>query len=332
VRSRSKVAVPGETIAQLAAHHLPDARLASVRPLDEGMYNAAYLLAFSDRSDAVVKVAPPDGLPRLGYEQHLMRAETDYFRLVEAHAPVPHVIAADFSRTILDRDVLITSKLEGRSLLAWGRRLGAADRRSVRLELGRAVGAVHAAVGNDVAGYGQDRPGLTGATWSDAFAAMMLAVLDDVDAYGIRLGVPAGDIMRAVHAHESELARVARPVLVHFDLWAGNVFAERVDGRARLTGVIDGERAFWGDPVAELVSTSLFTDPRRDLGFNQGYAETNAPLAFDESTLTRIRLASLYLSLIMLAEGPPRGYRGLERALTVRYVRRRIARTMRRLA
>ncbi|KRC63094.1 hypothetical protein ASE14_04770 [Agromyces sp. Root81] len=85
MHGRSKVAVPGETIAQLVAHHLRDAGLTSVRPLDEGMYNAAYLLAFADRPDAVVKVAPPEGLPRLAYEQHLMRAETEYFRLASLY-------------------------------------------------------------------------------------------------------------------------------------------------------------------------------------------------------------------------------------------------------
>jgi hypothetical protein len=38
--------------------------------LDDGMYNAAYLLRFAGRPAAVLKVAPPDDVPRLRYEWH----------------------------------------------------------------------------------------------------------------------------------------------------------------------------------------------------------------------------------------------------------------------
>jgi aminoglycoside phosphotransferase (APT) family kinase protein len=42
------------------------------------------------------------------------------------------------------------------------------------------------------------------------------------------------------------LDEVTRPALIHFDLWPGNIF---VDG-SRIVGLIDHERAFWGDPAA----------------------------------------------------------------------------------
>ena len=51
--------------------------------------------------------------------------------------------------------------------------------------------------------------------------------------------------------HAAVLADVARPALVHTDLWAGNLFVD--PGTGALVGVIDPERAFWGDPLADLV-------------------------------------------------------------------------------
>ncbi len=48
------------------------------------------------------------------------------------------------------------------------------------------------------------------------------------------------------------------PVLVHFDLWPGNILVERpAAGEARIGGLVDGERMFWGDPLADFVSLAL---------------------------------------------------------------------------
>lgn len=84
--------------------------------------------------------------------------------------------------------------------------------------------------------------------------------------------------------------------MIHFDLWNGNVLVE--DGR--ITGLVDGERAFWGDPVAEFVSLSLLGTLDEEL------------LAGYGADVDRVKLSlyRVYLYLIMLVEGTPRGYTG----------------------
>ena len=40
-------------------------------------------------------------------------------------------------------------------------------------------------------------------------------------------------------------------VLVHWDLWPGNIFVTPSEDCFQISGIIDWERAFWGDSAAE---------------------------------------------------------------------------------
>ncbi|MGW2815569.1 phosphotransferase family protein [Streptomyces sp. NPDC001415] len=70
------------------------------------------------------------------------------------------------------------------------------------------------------------------------------------------------------------LDEVTEPRLVHFDLWPGNIFAHPGDDTrpVRITGLIDHERAFWGDPAAELVSPAFDGDAGPDSDLATGCA------------------------------------------------------------
>jgi aminoglycoside phosphotransferase (APT) family kinase protein len=115
---------------------------------------------------------------------------------------------------------------------------------------------------------------------------------------------------------------------VHFDLWNGNVFVDFSSNPVRLVGIIDGERAFWGDPLAELASLALFGDIERDAAFLRAYGEEiGQRLVFDAPTRTRVALAQLYLYLIMWIEPAPRKI-GLARRVAIRAL---VGRTLRRV-
>ena len=254
----------------------------SCEELTEGSYNTAYRIATTD-ARYVLKVAPDPTAVAMTYEQDIMRTEAMFYAEAVT-VPAPRLVRADFSRTVLDSDYLLMTEVPGRP---W---FGQAVDPSLRGSLGGIVASLHRITGS---AFGYPQFGLR-ATWREAFAAMVQAVVDDAQ----RFGVDVPDVMSMI-----DFARfddVETPVLVHFDLWDGNILVS--DGQVH--GMIDGERAFWGDPLAEMVSLALFRDIRRDPVFLDGYRAAGGSVEIDAY---RLAAYQVYLYLIMLVETVPRG-------------------------
>lgn len=246
----------------------------TTRPLGGGTYNSVFRVSAAE-GEFVLKVAPQDQ-PGLTYERHLMRTEAMFCTLGSKVAPVPEVVYAD--DTALLATCLPGEPVFGRSDV---------DRPLVRSELGVAVRALHEVTGP---GFGYPQLGLHG-TWTGAFFGMTDAVRADAERYGVPL--PDFDPRRHTRAFDE----VRRPALVHFDLWDGNVLAD-----TGLTGLVDGERAFWGDPVAEFVSLALFGEIEDDPDLLTAYG-----FEFTDSARVRLAAYQAYLYSIMLTERVPRG-------------------------
>ncbi|MEU7529635.1 aminoglycoside phosphotransferase family protein [Saccharothrix sp. NPDC042600] len=274
--------------------------LAAHVELTGGMFNTAYRLTTEDGRETVLKVAPPPGVPLMTYERDLMRTEALAFSLMAGRGlPVPEVLHAS-------DDLLLMTALRGTPWNAAG--LPDASRAGLRRELGGIVRELHGITG-DVFGYPQ---GPRGSTWRSAFLAMVDAVLADAR----RFGVDLPDVRPAFTARAHLLDEVTSPVLVHFDLWEANIFV--ADGR--IEGIIDPERAMFGDPLAELATVALFADV--DADYLAGYGRTEP---FTPAEETRIALYRAYLCLIMIVEGTPRGYNGPEHDSHVTFFRQKLA-------
>jgi phosphotransferase family enzyme len=83
-------------------------------------------------------------------------------------------------------------------------------------------------------------------------------------------------------------------------------------GGGRIGALIDAERAFWGDPLAEFVSLALFADIEQDAAFLRGYRTAGGTAAFGFAARQRLALYQAHLYLIMWVEAVPR-QRGRER-------------------
>jgi aminoglycoside phosphotransferase (APT) family kinase protein len=289
----------------LTASGVAPERLASRVELGEASYNTAYRLRLTDGTGLVLKVAPDPAMPGLSHEHDLMRTETLFYRTAAA-LPVPRVVHADFSRSLLDSDFLLMTELPGRNWHDLREEVVGAERERLRRDLGRLVAALHEITGTEF-GYPQ---GESSSSWRTAFLGMLDALLGDALRWETPLPRSVTQIRQLIGANAYVLDDVTTPVLVHFDLWPGNILVQ--DGR--ITGIVDGERAFWGDPLAEMVSLALFGSIEDDAAFLDGYGG----IEFDDSARRRLALYRTYLYLIMLVEGDPRGYSGPDRAALVK--------------
>jgi aminoglycoside phosphotransferase (APT) family kinase protein len=267
--------------------------------LTDGWFNTAYRVVLDDGRAAVVKLAPPTGTPVLRYERGIMATEAMVYRRI---AGLPGVPAPELLRE--GPDFLAVSLLEG---TPWDKAkdLPEPTQRALRRELGVITARLHTLTSEDGRfGYPAAESALSAPDWRTAFTAMVDALLDDAARWQSQLGATPEEIRALVAAGGYALDEVTRPALIHFDLWPGNIF---VDG-PRVVGLIDHERAFWGDPAAELVSLAFGGDTGPDSDLVRGYIEAGGVLDFSPAFRHRLALYQLYLGLLLVIEFGPRAY------------------------
>jgi aminoglycoside phosphotransferase (APT) family kinase protein len=274
--------------------------------LDGGTYNSVYRLRFADRPGLVLKLSPDPQGPVMTYENGILDTEVQFYALAREQAalPVPEVIGLlELGPDLGGGQALLVSELPG---VPWaGSALPAAARAPLRAELGRLMASMHAITG-PAFGYPSESTGPLTARWGEAFTAMIEAVLNDAERYRATLPVEPQRVRRALVVCANDLAAVQVPALVHFDLWEGNILVD-LTGHPRISGMIDGERALWADPVMDFASAALFGEIRDDEDFIRGYEMSGTVLPLDPSARRRLLLYRVYLGLIMTVEPIPRG-------------------------
>ncbi|GAQ55919.1 phosphotransferase family protein [Streptomyces acidiscabies] len=266
-------------------------RLTHVTPLSGGTYNAVEELRLDDGTRYVLKVAPLD--EGLRHEKQLLVAEAQFYEgAALADVPAPKVVVQG------DGHLLMTA-VPGEQ---WSE-LPAPQHDTLRAELAEQVARLHRITGPGY-GYPSGALGPLAPDWRTAFTGMLDAVLADADHYVAQLPLRTSEIRATVRKAYDALDEVTTPCLVHFDLWPGNILID--PAAPRVTGLIDGERMFWGDPLADFVSLALLADIQEDETFLTAYQKAGGKAEFDDSARQRYALYRTYLYLIMLTEQVPR--------------------------
>ena len=297
----TKTPVSRQTAESIAAENFNRQSLAACTELTDGMFNSAYLLELSGGQKVVLKVAPPEQVRVLQYEKNILRAEVDVLRLLRARTsvPVPEVLAYDTSRRLLQNDYFLMSYIPGQGLhklraqvsAQVSAHLPAENLRAVDRRVGEYVRQINAIQG-PVFGYFA-QPAFHFPTWRAAFSAMLEQVLRDGRQAGVELPLPYESLSARLQPFYPALEEVTSPALVHWDMWDGNIFVD--PQTLAVTGILDCERALWGDPLME-VNFGAF-------GFNADFLEGyGADLLASPGARQRRKLYNIYLWLIMIIE------------------------------
>jgi aminoglycoside phosphotransferase (APT) family kinase protein len=323
-RHRREVTL-AELNAILTAAGIDPGLLTSWDEFTDGTFNTAYRIELAGAAGLVLKIAPTPGGPLLTYEGGIMATEMLFYQRVTAEGtvPVPRVVHASFDRTLINSDHLLMTMCPGRNMYSLRKEIGSVDRARLRWEIGGLVAALHRITGTAF-GYPAEAVAPLSADWRSAFLAMVHAILGDAIRYGYELPRPVDEIAALVRANARVLDDVTVPVLVHFDLWDGNILVDTSRPEPTIGGFVDGERAFWGDPVADFVSLALFGDIEDDAAFLAGYRAAGGQVTFDASCRRRLALYGTYLDLLMLVEGAPRAYSGQRREALVALVTKQL--------
>ena len=259
---------------------------AGLEKISTGKFNDSFFVALEGGREVVLRIAPRDDAGFLFYERNMMRQEPRLHRLIRERTSVPvaEMLAFDDSRSLIDRDFLIMERLPGTALSDARVSGSAADR--VFEETGRHLRELHDGCRTERYGYlGEHHCMEPADSWVSAFRTMWGLLIEDIRACG---GYGADEAKAVRDSLEPHLKLFDRPVpssLLHMDIWAQNIL---VDGDGRVTGIVDWDRALWGDVEIEfavLDYCGVSTD-----SFWRGYGRER-----DASRAAQIRGAFYYL-------------------------------------
>jgi aminoglycoside phosphotransferase (APT) family kinase protein len=268
--------LPPDLLSAALRPHLPGASSFAFEPIRTGKFNTSFFVSTND-GEYVLRVAPPRDAVFLFYERDMMRQEPGIHRVLgeQTSVPVARITAYDDSLSILPRDFLLMERLPGRP---WTDAPHVNGPRVLH-QVGRHLAETHSLTADTYGYIGAHRPMEPQPNWQDAFTIMWHMIIDDivgVDGYT----QDEADAMRTLYDSNRDLFN--HPVesrLLHMDIWHQNIM---VDDQSRVTGLIDWDRALWGDPEIEFAVLDYcgISEP----AFWQGYGRPR-----DESREARIR-------------------------------------------
>ena len=284
-----------EAIEKIIKNAFPGKKMTSFAELSEGLCNIAYRIEFSDGEKSILKIAPQFNHTLLRNEKCLMNAEVNAMKLAEN---IPSVRTAkvqyyDTSKTLCTGDYFIMECLEGESLVAVGDKLSESEKALIYSEIGGIVRDIAKITG---VRFGKLYDGAESFDKLYELVNMLIRnVLADASEKDIFIGVSPEVILSLLEAHKAAFEDVS-PVLVHYDLWEGNIFVKN----GHVCALIDWERALWGDVLME----DRFRRHSVNDAFLQGFGQTE----FSRSERIRILWYDVILYLTMMTEGRFREY------------------------
>lgn len=286
---------PDEVIAGMAVRAFPEKQMRSCIELTEGMCNAAYLVTFTDGSKSIVKIASGDGKGLMSNEVNMMQAEVEAMQIVRKcnAAKVAEVYYYDTSHTICDGNYFFMEVLEGKSYSALGDTFTEEERSRINYEVGKIERSITSICGEKFGFLGEKK---RYDKLFDFVYEMISNVLSDAKRKEVDLGISDDEVLRQLLQHKPYFATVTQPVLVHWDMWEGNIFIKD----KHISGIIDWERAVWGEAFMD----DRFRRASRNQDFLRGYGQVE----FSEAEQKRIYWYDVLLYLTMMTEGAYREY------------------------
>lgn len=234
-----------ELLECIATHLDVDMDSVSLAPVPTGKFNDSYYI-LAGKKEYVLRIAPPPNAVFCFYEKDMMRQEPAIHQLLleKTTVPVARIYTSDFSHSIIPRDFLVMERLPGIAMTE----LTHVNEDAILRQVGVALAQTHAQK-SDAYGYvGEHHPMEPQGSWMDAFVIMWRKLVDDVVSVGYYDDEERTLMLSTLDKYIKLFDRPVEACLLHMDVWAQNIL---VEGGNELTGLLDWDRALWGDPEIE---------------------------------------------------------------------------------
>lgn len=250
-------------------------KIKSIQELSGGTFNETYLIKFPGKAKTILRVAPIPSPDLFWDDVALMRREHAMFPFFAAMAPLmPKILLTDFTHQLIGRDYMFQTVIEGERWSDIEDDLTPEANLALWQQCGTMVKEIHATTGE---WFGYAYPGFHN-KWSDVVLERFSRISQSMRVH--QIDIPAFEgILNVAKNHVPLLDEVVVPRLLHGDLWTFNLLISQGESGPTITGVLDTDRAWWGDPMADWIMFLLAirrNDPAwqsRIAAFYNGYGE-----------------------------------------------------------
>jgi len=307
MNSKTKSALSREIIEILVRSNFGEhVQITSVGEFTEGMFNAVYIISFTEKvegyDEIVLKVGIQPDKYVLTYEKDIMLTEVKVYQmLAQSGIPVPKILRSDFSRAIIDCDYFFMERLTGDTWDKLKDDLTPDNAQQLQYDLGRYTATLHSIKG-DYFGYIKEDESYHFQTWREAFHSFIMNIITDGQRDNIEL--PYEEILETFESCWPLLDDIKEATLVNYDMWSKNILLTQKDGQYIIDGIIDHERSFYGDPIAEFISTgTICGELDNAVSFQKGYsAVSGKPFILTKEDQIRFCMYNVYMGLLLGVE------------------------------
>lgn len=275
-----------------------DSEMTDCSQLTDGYFNNSYKIILDSGEIVVLKVAPKQSVEVLTYEKHLMATEVAAMEMMtKRQLPVPMVLFYDDSMKLIDSEYFFMTYFEGIPLNKVKDQIPSEKLSGLTKEIASNMSTLLSVPYKYFGEVGNKDKQFT--TWFDCFSHMIADLMNDAARINLLLSIDKKTALTIIKSYQAELSQVKNSVLVHKDLWDGNIFVDK--SSYDLVGIIDSERAILGDPLMEIVCGHYHHNPT----FIEAYLGRKD---LNPSENSRLLLYLLYINLLMVIECPYREY------------------------
>lgn len=215
-----------------------------------GKFNTSFFISANGQK-FVLRIAPEECRSQmLFYEHRMILQEPTILKKVssETKIPVPEVISLTERDPQLKRDWILQTCLPGAPMIHHA--LKSDKIASVHNQLGHALQSLHNVKGDKFGYLGEHRPMEPQISWPQAFQVMWNQLVEDIRSCNGYDSEEAESMKRLCESFYDAIPEIDHASLLHMDIWQENILVTVSEG---LTGIIDWDRALWGDPLLDLV-------------------------------------------------------------------------------
>lgn len=299
----TKNELTNEQIKTVIHKQFKSSEVKNIKQFKEGTLNTVYLIKGTNEllNGVVLKTAPDENADLPMLEKDGLYTEVYVYQLLQDHnVPVPKMYTYDFSRKVIPYDYMLLECVEGKT---WSNYFSSymllnKSKPELMKKLGKINAKLHGIKG-DWFGYIKNDHCFRFNSWSAAFTAMINHLLEDAKEHGYR--IPYSEITSVVEQRKELLDEIQIPKLVNYDMWTGNIYLAPKKEKLSISGIIDFERFFFGDPLATFPSFML-EKLEKDPNFISGYCNiTKEQFTFSKGDKERLLLYEIYTHLVEIA-------------------------------